>query len=311
LIAKGIVPGDNALLLVHEPKSGPMLFSDLKEFHGYSGARESFDLQLAPGVSLQGRVSDNVPRPIEGARVLVHAFPLPQTRRFQSKIAWETETDLNPDGTFSFPSLPRGKAEVIVVMDDWVIENPIKERGHSMRYPHVISTQGAEDQQPVECVISMIPAATAKVHVADQAGNPVEGVTVLFWPNMRWDDWSSQILGAEQSQSEEVKTKTTYEMLSSRSWEKKRRIALEPFSAITDDQGVVVIPNLPPAEKVSFGVKHDSWELPITEGRPLLRMAFMSLKSGVTTQTNVTVIPKKVERDARVSSVPITKDSTP
>lgn len=285
---RGVVPGKNTLLVVHKPEKGPLLFSDLVEFSSESGETLELSLQLKPGVSLKGRLSSAVPRPVKGARVLVHAYPLPQEK--PRRVSWKTEGDIAWDGTFEFSSLPRGKAEVIVVMDGWVIENPVEKRGRMTRVPHVVSTELFSGMKHAELIVSMVPAATAEVQVLNPDGVAVSGVSVSFWPNMRWDNQTSSILGRTIPRLEEV-IREDGELTSE--WWQEHDDVEHRYSAETNDEGLAIIHNLPSTKQASFVADSQAWCLPIKDtGRSKRRYGTMELKSGETVRATVSVIPK-------------------
>jgi len=80
----------------------------------------------------------------------------------------------------------------------------------------------------------MIPTATFRGVVHDPSGKPVEGASVMFWPNVGWSCGYSQISLDRE------------------------------FAGITDASGVVVVANLPPGSE-DFVLQHADWHLPLVE----------------------------------------------
>ena len=188
-------PGENSLLLVRLDGDRATHFSKITYFDLVAGQPAKLDVPLLPGQRIEGKLSDNVPRPVHGGRVKVQSLPMKHFRSEQ--VSWCSWATVRPDGTFTIESWPAGEPLQLVALCDGYIA----ERGQAPdiieKYdpktdgyyrPHVFSAgPGAEIEVP------MTSLARCIVTTLDEDEKPVAGIKVAASPNVGWWNWGSQI----------------------------------------------------------------------------------------------------------------------
>jgi len=254
-ISKRVEPGTNLIRIIGFPKTNTVYFSDGAEFIAVSGKTNRFELMPKPGVRLAGRLDDSVPRPVTNGRVLVEIFS-PSRSTFPEPLAWRAWGPIAADGTFVFESLPTGDVDLIVLCDGYVSKNDsANTKTVSMRTPQVFTLKATQE----EIIVAMEPTATCEITVRDDKGDPVEGATVSFWPNVIWNRRGSTIFAQYLINSED-----SFRGNSPLEW---NRLESQPklFTARTDARGVAAVTNLPPSPRIeSFHVEHPKFEMPVT-----------------------------------------------
>lgn len=203
--------GRHLMRVVTAQKDGPFLFSELIDVStAQPGEDGILEVVLKPGTRLTGRLDDSVPRPVaEGYVQLMvvegHNHTLVTTEdRFQTDAwAWEDVAAVQPDGTFTFESVPSGGlAQIHVSGDGYMSQNPPPEelaaiiRAHAggdattlqglkenivdrPMYPQLV----AIDQPVADVTVKCRATASCDLRILDSAGNPVEGARVSLGPN--------------------------------------------------------------------------------------------------------------------------------
>ena len=111
------------LRVVHVPDNGPAWFSDVFDLVLQKRGPISIDAELKPGVRVEGRLADNVPRPIKNGRVVARVVETETGMVNDSR--WDAAADIAADGTFVFESLPpNAELQVTAICDGWVSKNP-------------------------------------------------------------------------------------------------------------------------------------------------------------------------------------------
>ncbi len=199
--------------------NGPLLFSELVDVaEAEPGTDGVLELVLKPGTRLTGRLDDSVPRPIsEGyAELMIVEGPNYKLRvpvrddngqikgdDWINPWTWEDSASVQPDGTFTFESVPSGGiAQLHVVVDGHMSVNPsigtllasietpeanpetakaLKDQvDHFDMWPHLV----ALDKPIVDAAIKCQPTASCDFRILDPAGNPVPEARVSFSPNI-------------------------------------------------------------------------------------------------------------------------------
>ncbi len=83
------------------------------------------NIEVLPGVRLDGRLAEQVPRPVKNVMVMAYCAPLPietaVDQDYVDFLIWSDWTEIREDGTFTFDSLPqKGKVQVIALCDGWI-----------------------------------------------------------------------------------------------------------------------------------------------------------------------------------------------
>lgn len=240
--------GTNFLSLVHLAKNGQIYFSEILRFEAQQTEVFEFHLELKLGVWVEGRLDDSVPRPVTGGKVVARVAPvLPETP--DSSIAWRTWRNIDSDGRFVFESFPPEQLQLTGVCDGYVSTSP---DNHSQ----IVQPQlFAVDKGIVNVELAMKPAAMCEVRVIDAADHPISGAKVYLNPAVKWQGGGTQFFPGTLMKSEETLTMDADELTT---------LAVKSFTsdyrAVTDDQGVAVIRNLP-GPKDRLYVVHERYEM--------------------------------------------------
>ena len=277
--------GKTFLRAVSFPENGPLLFSDAVSFHAKVGETNSFELELKPGTRVTGRLDDTVPRPVQNGRVCIHVYMDQQTGSTDAPI-WVGWRVVEPDGTFTFESLPMGRLEIMGLCDGFLSQNgvPISGTVTSQRIPQTFELREAQ----TAVMLVMEPAASCAVTVLNDAGQPLAGASARFWPNILWGGNGSTIFGSDVLNKEDFfRGNATQSSI--------RIKAMEQFRATTDAQGIALVRNLPPGNQ-SYAVLHTNYDMPILRvGTSAERSASVSLTAGETGRVTVTMQKKGID----------------
>src|SRR5258705_2850604 len=225
LSTANIQTGAHAIYLRHADAEKGLWFSAVTPFSLAEAEQKELHLQLLPATRLEGRLEDEVPRPVLNGTVLLNLLvvdraggPVTMMREFRAPI--------RADGTFALPDLPPGDGQIIALCDGWASER--------------VGDPGTPDDERIAqkvdpasggiFVLKMEPTASLKATLRDPQGKPVEGAFLSCWPNVQWlNGYSSTFLG--------------------QSW-----------SATSDARGEVVVANIP-CGTVWYGVAHRELDL--------------------------------------------------
>lgn len=284
LISRKHASGDHAVRLIGSNEENQLMFSDTVDVTVEEGVTNTLSLDLKPGRTVRGKVSDNVPRPVLNGRVV--ASIVPSGRSYRSKPPrWHAWTTVNKDGSFEIPSLPAGDLEIVALCNGFISVG--QGQSSTMNYPqtHVIGTDD------LDIVIKMEPTARLEVTVYDENGQLLEGVLVTTSPNVRWGNWASTIFCSDLY--------NTIDRLK-QPYERKNGVSREMpsgFSGISDKSGVAILSNVP-ANQTRFAVDHPDYVLPKTGGTAGFapsRDASIILQPGAVTETTVSLEPRNMD----------------
>jgi hypothetical protein len=276
-------PGEHLLQLMGRLASGQIVYSEAQEFIAEKGKDYDFDLEMKPGIRLEGRLDDNTPRPVANGRVLIDVRPkqFPAWtnwnqvdaifKKFQNFPDWRSYRTIAPDGTFVFESVPPGGLDVIVHGDGFASTND----GFYARNFGV--PQAFSLQTPVTQIqVATEPTATLVFTAKTKNGKPIEGASVGLNPNVIR---IGGIFGDMRRSSEEP-------------FNKPAPLADVPYSAKTDKYGVAIIRNVP-ACAGGLEVEHPHFQAPIQDPKGWRnRFVHVSFKAGETNQLTMVLEPK-------------------
>lgn len=229
-------------------------------------------VELRPGSRVEGKVSDNVARPITRGYVVAWCgSPIRKEDEAESRtrpIFWMETASLEPDGSFVFESLPSGYlAQFYAFANDSISAQPSdadfeqcckwfavknQPKHEFFRNGQILRLAGGKS----EVTIAMEPAGEVRVKCVDPDGKPVRGVTVASWPNQFIVGAGSTVFCDRRSSLAGLsKTLEPY------NWRKT-----SPFVVDTDADGVAVIQNLPAGEW-SFHASNDAWVSPEVDAK--------------------------------------------
>ncbi len=254
------------------------LFSRPVAVQGAPGEEKPLELELTRFPDRQGRLSANVPRPIQNGKVIA-TVTTPSAVEGQPGHHWKAWTEVKEDGTFTFKALPEGTLYLVALCEGYVSLSADREMGGSLK-----AQTFPDPSQPLE--IAMEATATAEITLLSPEGKPVEGAEVAFWPNQRLEE-SSSILGTLHSSAAYL----------------LGRAAPRPapqYEAITDKQGRATVKHLP-SGKARWSASSRELELPMLlfHGQPQ-RTAQIELESGKTTRRTFQLEERTLERDREI-----------
>lgn len=246
--------------VIHAAPGKPPRFSQLLAWTPDDPATRERLVEVRAGTRVEGKISDDVPRPIERGHVVAICGSPKRTEdqgiRNWQPLAWEETVPINADGSFVFESLPSGYLVQLFAMANnyisaqpsdesfeicckWFGANPRKSR--VFRYGQVLRLTGSTTEMTLE----MEPAGEVRVKCVDPDGQPLRGVPVGCSPNQYEVGFGSTIF-CQKSSSLSGLLKSPAVQESSSYWAK------------TGSDGVATIRNLP-AGNYSFGVGGPVW----------------------------------------------------
>ncbi len=265
--------------VVHVPPQGPAWFGDLIDLKQRVGDPVVIETTLKPGVRVAGRISDEVPRPIQNGRVVAAVYSGPDSHE---TVFWGTVAEIAPDGTFVLESLPAGDdAQLVAFCDGWVSQSPtlaeLDAYVAAHEFPLDPRYRRADAQQfgmlhpqlhrlsaPVtEAVIPMERTASCRVTVVDQEGAPVANAQVAINPAPMQSFFRSNgsfPLGTGWDMPAAVRTRIATGAMPPAGVFTSR----PSFEVTTDDDGVATISHL--AGGISSFV--DGWWFPLSVLHP-------------------------------------------
>ena len=209
---------------------------------------------MKPGVRVEGRLDEAVPRPVKNGRVSTRVFADKHDGSSGAPV-WITWASVAEDGNFVFDSLPPGRMELIGMCDGYVSRNekPVNGRTTSMRCPQLFALSNARE----EVRLLMEPAAFCELTILDDTGNPLAGATAYFSPNVLWGGNGSTIFCGHTHDSADFFRGIPR---ADRDAEDARLKGL--FNATSDRNGIALVPNLLP-ENLHFSVDHTNYVVPV------------------------------------------------
>ena len=138
-------PGGHLFQLMGRLPSGEIVYSEAFPFTAEKGKEYNYSLEMKPGIRLEGRLDDQVSRPVKNGRVLIMVRP----KEFPASLVpedmgdlfekygyfhfWKSYRPIAEDGSFVFESIPPGEVDVIVHGDGFVSKSigQVKNRIHS------------------------------------------------------------------------------------------------------------------------------------------------------------------------------------
>ena len=258
-------PGGHILQLMGRLPSGEIVYSEDLAFTAKTGEEYKFALEMKPGIRLEGRLDDNVPRPVKNGRVLISVRPkeFPAwnnyadvddiLKKYPNVYPWKSYRPIAEDGTFVFESVPPGGLDVIVHGDGFISQNggdfSQKNNGKLEKIPGFALPQAFLLVAPTTKIeVVTEPTATLEVTAKTKAGKPVEGATVYVNPNVVR---MGGIFGNMRTSSEEP-------------FRTMAPLPNIPYSATTDKNGFAVIRNIPASDR-GMEAYHPQYQVPLQE----------------------------------------------
>lgn len=279
-----VSPGEHLLQLMGRLSSGQVVYSEVQEFTAERGQDYNFDLEMKPGIRLEGRLDDNTPRPVANGRVLISVrskqFPAwtnwnqvdAVVKKFPNVPGWKSYRPIAPDGTFVFESVPPGGLDVIVHGDGFASRNGgtyARNFGVPQVFPLEAPTTRIE--------VATEPTATLVFTAKTKDGKPIEGAWVGLNPNVI--RIGGGLFGDMRRSSEEP-------------FNKLAPLRDVSYSTKTDKDGLAVVRNLP-ACTGGLEVDHPQFQVPLQQPKGWrdrnVRLSFMA---GETNRLTMVLEPK-------------------
>ncbi len=182
-------------ILVKPQTDGPTLFSGLLPLRVRPNqAVKMRGVKLSPGSRVVGKLSDNVPRPVENGYVITTSVPKPAGESWDNEspsLSWHETEPIAEDGTFELASIPRsGELQIIAICDGWVSTTTIPE-SHSFVKGQLFEVDG----ETIEPTVLMEKTGSIELTVLKPDGTPLESGSVSAWPNQQYHKGGSTVLG--------------------------------------------------------------------------------------------------------------------
>lgn len=285
LVIPSMASGAGQVLLARVENGKATHLSAIEDVELKAGETQQLELPLHPAVNVRGMISDDVPRPIKGGRVVAWTLPEESTR---SKVTWRGWAPVADDGSFVIENWPAQEPIQITALCDGYIalsgEPPSvvddrQRKATGYQRPQVFSP----DTFSEPFVVKMEPLVECRVEVVDNHGSPLEGVQVVSYPNVGWWNGGSQIYCCYLFSSEKFLVTRDSDSSLDQSFP-------QPWSVTTDERGIAVL--LLPPGKEDLYVVHDDYELPVSRGRRDVRV---ELVAGESRQARLVLQPKGTE----------------
>jgi beta-lactamase regulating signal transducer with metallopeptidase domain len=286
-------PGGHLLQLMGRLPSGEIVYSDTTAFTAEKGKPCHFALEMKPGIRLEGRLDDNVPRPVKNGRVMIDVRPkeypalnviedyYDADKKYGGRHFWHSYRPISEDGTFVFESIPPGEADIVVLGDGFASKTigQLQNRVHGAlaKGPIMAIPQAFPLVSPVTKIeVTTEPTATLEFTATTQSGRPIEGVGVGMYPSV-FRMWG--MFGWMKNSSEEP-------------YREMPHLSDPIFSGQTDKNGKLVIQNLP-AETHGMEVHHPQFQVPLQEPNGWRDRHVRTVFSpGMTNELKLTLEPK-------------------
>jgi hypothetical protein len=313
-------------------QAGPILFSELIDVTKPRNVDDDGTIvaTLKPGIRLEGRLDDSVPRPVGTGCVELYISEA-EGHRIQNLGAWTWQDTaiVQEDGSFVFESLPAGgHVQLFALVDGYQSARPTADSLRSYFQMHdagdVASVDHAEDfqhafwphlfplpadQEVVQVELPCVPTASLDVRVVDPLGWPIQDAKVRFSPN-------GYFLGGELfiPATEAFATAAMIRPQTQQKWKHLRDWAYLTFiTPTTDDSGVARVRNLPSDQRESYRVEAKGFVMPAYPTSSFTnrdsRFAMVELVGGETLRRTITM-EQFVPRSSREILV-VLKDGKP
>jgi hypothetical protein len=251
-------------MLVSLPDQGPALFSNVMPLAVLADKIVKVRyIRLLPGARLRGTLAANIPRPVRHGRVIVNAVPKPagaSSEAYQPSVVWNECRDIDGQGNFEFPSLPRGgNVQIIAICDGWMSKTIIPLE------PEIMTGQLFPlDSLDKSITVEMEPSGILEVTVNRTDGSPVAGAKVVTSPNQSLYKGGTALLGDEVDSRNRVTFQLTPLEQRKRTY---RGTVADRYTETTDKQGKATIKGIPLGRFETITVFHPEYELTNKDNR--------------------------------------------
>ncbi len=286
-------PGEHLIQFMGRLASGEIVYSESLSFRAEPGKEARFDLEMKPGLRIEGRLDARVPRPVKNGRVVVSVRPpqfpaltIPEEigdlhKRFGPLQPWHSHRPIAEDGSFVFESVPPGELDLVCHGQGFVSTNGGIPRNRmsngSIRAGLIIGVPQVFPLQAPVTRIDVITERTATLRLVATTldGKPVAGARVVTSPNMM--RLPGGLFAEPERSSEEVfRTLDPLPEL--------------PYETVTGQDGVAVLTDIPSCAR-GLDVIHPDLVVPL-DPEMTDRWVRFKLTPGLTTEVAVKLVPK-------------------
>jgi beta-lactamase regulating signal transducer with metallopeptidase domain len=287
-----IAPGTRYFRLVAFPENGPAWFSEVTTFEAKNGETLDFDLQLRPGLRLEGKFDASVPRPVKHGRICARIYDLPGNN---GRLNWTVDAEIAEDGTFLLKSVPHDPQIELTAVCEGFISKSAKHETSGMKGIHIPqSFLLKESMEPI--TIAMEPSAKCEVLVVDKDNKPLEGVDVRCAATVFFDHGGGRIFAlpwdTDATRLRPVDTKSKEDLEQAFA----SQMTALGYRRLTNADGIAVLENLQ-GHPETVDVWDDHFEIPLGKVGPkdhewTGRDLYVELVSGQTSHVTAKVQPK-------------------
>ncbi len=267
LRSSGLPDGSWQTMFVAPGADGVTLFSGVLPAR-YAKGKDVIirNAKLRPGMRLSGALSENVPRPVIDGKVIAWCVPKPTERTFGNQapsISWWEETTVAEDGSFEFPSLPRGgTVQLIAISNGWLTAG--KEGNFTVDANIDVSEQELSDNLVSDIVLEMTATGSVEVEVLGPDGKPLAGATVSTWPNQKLHLGGTTLVGACYRTMERIDAQITGDVREPAFGAQKQ----SRYEGKTDEHGKVTLRDIPMNQNESLYVGFDGMRMKHEADKP-------------------------------------------
>ncbi|QDV20448.1 Regulatory protein BlaR1 [Gimesia panareensis] len=305
-----VSPDRRWMRVVDGSHPGPILFSPLIDVTHPEEVEADGTIvaRLKPGIRLEGRLDDSVPRPIKHGCVELYINE-GAAHQIGGGWVWQDTTLVREDGTFVFESLPAGGyAQLYALLDGYQSSQPTDEEFRAMFPPKIMSDpklveEALEqhdtfrprafplplDQSELKVNLPCSRTSAFDLTVLDPAGRPLTNAHAKCAPLGLFVGGSRFAPGNELlSRSQLVRQKSVKEIRLLQDW-----INASFINVPTDQAGIAHIRNLPSRGEQKYVVRAPGYFMP---PYPSLSTPFpghyavIDLEPGKTLQRTVTMV---------------------
>lgn len=300
----GLPVGSTQTMLAVPSADGKHLFSEPIDLICSKEKVFTSEIEVKPGMTVSGKLADNVPRPIENGKVIAFCVPKPLGPSFMKNpaVSWTDETTISADGSFEFASLPPSESvQLIALCRGWLTDQWSE---HMLVKGQILEID--QDQMASKTIagitLSMEQAGAVEVIVLDPAGKPVVGTEVSSWPNQAYShDSGTTLLGFCYKSIELVKSQIAGRPAPVANLSKADR-----YNAVTDRDGKAFLHEIPLNRPQFVQIIHKELE---PRDKPATESYFRGLEyqcdSPEPKQITVHMVrPEKVMAKTKVESTP-------
>ena len=217
------------------------------------------DIEIQPAQPIRGKLSDDVPRPVQNGRVKVQTIG---DGKSWDGVEWFDWAPVADDGTFVIGSWPPNEpVQLIALCDGFIAAKgnapkmvpPERARGGYLR------AQVFLEPLVTEAVVEMAPMVRCRFECKNAFGKTLADVEVGSNPNIGWWNGGSQIYCHPLVDPIDFLVHGKYESSAD------AKQFSQPFLGRTDASGLIEIDL--PAGHASVDVRNDRYQLPAREGR--------------------------------------------